>query len=138
MKRLALLSLVCLVRCGSMEPMVVSPELKSYVDTVMSWCQPDNDCRMHDKMESIKLGTLPPGKLGMCYGNTRIVMDTGFWKGLEDDARLELMAHELAHCNWSASHEPTGLMTVAGLHAGQDIQALFMSWYWSHVVSARK
>jgi hypothetical protein len=129
------------VSCGSKDSTLhVSDSVKDYVDTVMSWCGQDVDCHHHSKLESIKLGSMASNKLGVCYieydnvgvESRRVVLNRSFWHDASDDQRLELVAHELGHCNWNGIHQAKGLMTATNLNGG-NIKELFLDWYFATV-----
>ena len=129
------------VSCGSKDnTLQVSDSVSSYVDTVMSWCSPDVDCHHHSKLESITLGSMARDRLGVCYiehatlgvESRRVVFNRSFWYSATDDQRLELVAHELGHCNWGGEHQAKGLMTAVDLNGG-DIKELFLTWYFATV-----
>jgi hypothetical protein len=84
---------------------------------------------------------MEPTKLGVCYTeynnlgaieSRRVVFNRSFWADASDNERLELVAHELAHCNWNAEHESKGLMTATNLNGG-DVKVLFLDWYFAKV-----
>ena len=52
------------------------------------------------------------------------------WEGLDEDERLEMIAHELGHCqwNWEHSDDNKGLMRARDLEGG-NVKAIFLERY---------
>jgi hypothetical protein len=148
MKLYLILLLTGCASCGSPEEVITDASLKGYANEIMEWCQPDNMCHYHSKMESIKFGkTASHDVIGMCHvevdglmrESRRIVINRTFWKDATRQERLELMAHELAHCNWDAEHvdDKASLMHPEELHPHANIRQLFLDWYFSTVKRQR-
>jgi hypothetical protein len=139
-----LYALILLTSCGSLEPVITDKALKPYADTIMSYCYPDNECHAHGNLDSVKFGKTASNKaIGTCYITTdglgresrRVVIDREYWADSDEHTRLELMAHELAHCNWNAKHSDNrdSLMHPSELHPTVPVRELFREWYFTHV-----
>jgi hypothetical protein len=135
------LTAVCLlatlsVACGSREDdATIDAQLKPYVAEVLSW----SGEALSSSIESVRFGKPPNGWAASCHRERQlpipftrwIVVDKAVWSLLNENNKLELIAHELGHCQWDWEHTSEGLMRDH-LHAADvDARELFMAAYAS-------
>ncbi len=102
----ALLGLLC-TSCGTYTHHIeLAPDwITPYVDALQTVCLGGYPVRFEQVME------LPGQALATCernvrpYQTTRVVrFDNRVWTGMDEDARLRLVAHVLGHCWFGAGH----------------------------------
>lgn len=119
MIRFLIISLL-LVSCGASR---IDPELRPYIAEVLSWCS----CEMRPHL-SAEFSDLSDPHIGRCSLN-KITIDRTAWINLSENYRLQLIAHELGHCNFGQFwHTDTGLMKASGFE-NRPAKDVFLEWY---------
>lgn len=121
MRRVSLIvMMMAIVGCGDAAS-VVNPEFQPYVDRFEEELAVTVDVRLKFKDEVWKLGG--KRKVSACHAakatkRPRIVMERGWWEGLEEWEKEKALFHELGHCGLGLPHmdekdaegEPVSLM----------------------------
>jgi Zn-dependent protease with chaperone function len=136
MKRTYVLALlVILTGCGSQKAFVAQ-ELRPYVNQVLGWAGEDLDGSIYDidfgETESKAWAAVCHRPEGNAYfpHSRYIVVRKNIWDAMDEDERLETIAHELGHCqwNWEHSEDNRGLMRARNLY-GRNVKTLFLDRY---------
>lgn len=125
---LIIVSLMASTSCGqkpSHYNVVVEMELEQYARSF------ELDMGVNVTHISIRFGSLSGSTVGLCTswsnGDREIIIDFEFWDYLSEDAREQLMYHELGHCAMDLIHDATIILDP---NTNSDIEASIMNPYF--------
>lgn len=152
MEKIILALLVFINACGSRN--YIDPELQKYVNIVLSYCEFDN-CKLSDYVDVIQFGDVQSvggveSDNGYCSKESVIrddvqlpisqiiTIDKEKFHSFRENEKINLIAHELGHCNWHAAHADSGLMSKHAYLNHENPEKQFLEFYDSEVLKIAK